>query len=56
VKQDIPRSCATVSWELCKSGISVIKKTCNKVLINPIIRNRTNYFRHVYHPTRENTY
>jgi hypothetical protein len=44
---------ATVNWKMCKSAIamylSVIKRvSVTKVLINPIIRTRTRYFRHAY--------
>jgi hypothetical protein len=58
VKMDNLSACAMVNWKVCKSAIalylSVIKRTCNQVLINPIIQTRTRYFRHVYHPTRDN--
>jgi hypothetical protein len=51
VKTENPSACAAVNWKLCKSAIAlylnVIKRTCNPSKINPIIRNRTRYFRHV---------
>jgi hypothetical protein len=31
-----------------------LRELVTKVLINPIIRTRTRYFRHAYHPTRDN--
>jgi hypothetical protein len=51
-------ACATVNCKLCKYSDSavliVIKRECvTEVLINSIIRTRTRYFRHAYHPTSE---
>jgi hypothetical protein len=59
VKTGNPSACVTVKWRLFKSAIalylSMIKKELvTKVLINPIIRTRTRYFRHAYHPTCDN--
>jgi hypothetical protein len=34
----------------------VLRKLVIKLLINPLIRNRTRYFRQAYHLTRDNTY
>jgi hypothetical protein len=59
VKTENPSACATVRWKVCNSAtalyLSVFRRTEIKVLINPIVRTRTRYFRHVYHPTRNNT-
>jgi hypothetical protein len=53
-----PSVCATVNWKLCKSAmvlyLSAIKRTCNQVLINPIVRTRSRYFHHAYHSTCDN--
>jgi hypothetical protein len=57
VKMENPSACVTVNWKLRKSAIalylSVIKRTCNRSAINPIIRNRTRYFHHTYPHTRD---
>jgi hypothetical protein len=45
-------------WKVCNSAIAlyliVITEVVTTVIINPIIRTRTRYFRHAYHPTRDN--
>jgi hypothetical protein len=58
VETENPSACATVNWKVSKSAIalylSMIKELVTKVLINPIIRTRTRYFRQAYTPTRDN--
>jgi hypothetical protein len=43
---------------VCKSAIAlylnVIRRTCNKLIMNPVIRTRTRHFRRLYRPTRDN--
>jgi hypothetical protein len=60
VKTGNPSACATVNWKVYKSEkalyLSVSKRTVTKALINPILRTRTRYFRHAYHPTHDNIF
>jgi hypothetical protein len=63
VETENPSACATVNWKFCKSAIALyglwvqpvltIIESDRKVLINPIIRSRTRYYRHAYPHTRD---
>jgi hypothetical protein len=57
VESEDPSACATVHLKVCGRAVLIVTKcNCKEAAINPNIRSRTHYSRHVYQPTRDNIY